>query len=59
MVRIHENSDCSTNHTQGVPEWPVASWAAKVGLPVNKQYAFHNTTVSKSECRLKNEREFN
>ncbi|KAH7150609.1 hypothetical protein DER46DRAFT_664565 [Fusarium sp. MPI-SDFR-AT-0072] len=33
----------------GIPEWPLVDYARKAGLPINKQYAFHNTNVSKSE----------
>lgn len=29
----------------GIPEWRVVSWAKRF-LPINKQYAFHNTNVS-------------
>ncbi|PNP61674.1 hypothetical protein FNYG_13591 [Fusarium nygamai] len=32
----------------GIPEWPVVDYARKAGLPINKQYAFHNTNVSKN-----------
>ena len=38
---------------QGVPEWPAVGWLQKVGVPVNKQYAFHNTKVSASEYRYR------
>ncbi|KAL2262716.1 hypothetical protein VTK26DRAFT_305 [Humicola hyalothermophila] len=31
----------------GVPEWPLVHYLTKLGIPINKQYAFHNTKVSK------------
>ncbi|KAF7515769.1 hypothetical protein G7054_g14425 [Neopestalotiopsis clavispora] len=32
----------------GVPNWPLVNLSAKLGVPVNKEYAFHNTNVSKN-----------
>ncbi|EEA28808.1 hypothetical protein TMatcc_002841 [Talaromyces marneffei ATCC 18224] len=32
----------------GVPEWPLVGLAAKAGIPINKQYAFHNTNLAKN-----------
>lgn len=34
---------------QGVPDWPLVNLASRVGINLSKQYAFHNTSVSKSE----------
>ena len=31
----------------------MVSWATKAGIPINKQYAFHNTKVSKGEYHYK------
>ncbi|KAH6976752.1 hypothetical protein EDB80DRAFT_658241 [Ilyonectria destructans] len=31
----------------GIPEWGFVKWLTKAGVPVNKQYAFHNTNLSK------------
>jgi len=41
---------------KGIPEWPLVSWATKAGIPINKQYAFHNTNVSKGEYHRKSSR---
>ncbi|ETS88004.1 hypothetical protein PFICI_01832 [Pestalotiopsis fici W106-1] len=30
----------------GIPNWPLVELSAKLGYPLNKQYAFHNTRVS-------------
>lgn len=30
----------------GVPEWPLTMTLEKLGYPLNRQYAFHNTNVS-------------
>jgi len=30
----------------GIPDWPLVGLAMKAGLPINKEYAFHNTNVS-------------
>ncbi|GAM40357.1 hypothetical protein TCE0_038r12648 [Talaromyces pinophilus] len=32
----------------GIPEWPLVDLATKAGIPINKQYAFHNTNLSKN-----------
>ncbi|KAJ5110387.1 hypothetical protein N7532_000922, partial [Penicillium argentinense] len=32
----------------GIPEWPLVRFAAKAGIAINKQYAFHNTNLSKN-----------
>uniref|UniRef100_A0A0D2YKL4 T6SS Phospholipase effector Tle1-like catalytic domain-containing protein n=1 Tax=Fusarium oxysporum (strain Fo5176) TaxID=660025 RepID=A0A0D2YKL4_FUSOF len=47
-VRVKVVGVWDTVGALGIPEWPVVDWAAKVGLPINKQYAFHNTNVSKN-----------
>ncbi|KAH6626763.1 hypothetical protein B0J18DRAFT_365139 [Chaetomium sp. MPI-SDFR-AT-0129] len=31
----------------GVPEWPLVGLLTKIGIPINKQYAFYNTKLSK------------
>ncbi|KAJ3453402.1 hypothetical protein MRS44_017649 [Fusarium solani] len=31
----------------GIPNWPLVDFAKKIGIPINQQYAFHNTRVSK------------
>ncbi|RFU33007.1 hypothetical protein B7463_g3352, partial [Scytalidium lignicola] len=30
----------------GIPNWPLVNLATKIGIPINQQYAFHNTRVS-------------
>ncbi|KAK2471090.1 hypothetical protein H9L39_17321 [Fusarium oxysporum f. sp. albedinis] len=47
-VRVRVVGVWDTVGALGIPEWPVVDWATKVGLPINKQYAFHNTNVSKN-----------
>ncbi|KAJ6109358.1 hypothetical protein N7486_001592 [Penicillium sp. IBT 16267x] len=32
----------------GIPEWPLVKFATKAGIAINKQYAFHNTNLSKN-----------
>lgn len=34
---------------KGIPEWGFVQWLTKAGVPVNKQYAFHNTNLSERE----------
>ncbi|KAH7010904.1 uncharacterized protein B0I36DRAFT_324482 [Microdochium trichocladiopsis] len=47
-VRVKVVGVWDTVGALGIPEWPVVGWARKVGLPINKQYAFHNTNLSKN-----------
>ncbi|KAI0167662.1 hypothetical protein BJ166DRAFT_590167 [Pestalotiopsis sp. NC0098] len=30
----------------GIPRWPLVDWLTSFGIPINKQYAFHNTNLS-------------
>ncbi|KAH8200896.1 hypothetical protein TruAng_004905 [Truncatella angustata] len=47
-VRVKVVGVWDTVGALGIPEWPVVGWARKLGIPINKQYAFHNTNVSKN-----------
>ncbi|KAK2923214.1 protein of unknown function DUF2235 [Fusarium oxysporum f. sp. vasinfectum] len=47
-VRVKVVGVWDTVGALGIPGWPVVDWARKAGLPINKQYAFHNTNVSKN-----------
>ncbi|CAI6089129.1 unnamed protein product [Clonostachys chloroleuca] len=47
-VRVKVVGVWDTVGALGIPEWPVVDWAMKAGIPINKQYAFHNTNVSKN-----------
>ncbi|KAL4892641.1 hypothetical protein BDV59DRAFT_179368 [Aspergillus ambiguus] len=47
-VRIKVVGVWDTVGALGVPEWPLVDLASKVGISVNKRYAFHNTEVSKA-----------
>jgi uncharacterized protein (DUF2235 family) len=43
-------TEANNSVNQGIPNWPLVNLASKAGIDFSKQYAFHNTNVSKSEC---------
>lgn len=43
-------TEANNSVDQGIPNWPLVDLASKAGISFSKQYAFHNTNVSKSEC---------
>ncbi|KAJ5939544.1 hypothetical protein N7466_002678 [Penicillium verhagenii] len=47
-IRIKVVGVWDTVGALGIPEWPWVEMASKVGIPLNKQYQFHNTEVSKN-----------
>ncbi|CEJ54670.1 hypothetical protein PMG11_00967 [Penicillium brasilianum] len=47
-VRIKVVGVWDTVGALGVPDWPLVNLASRVGINLSKQYAFHNTSVSKN-----------
>lgn len=38
-----------TNCDQGIPDWKITKYLEKLGVPINKEFAFLDTRVSKRE----------
>ncbi|KGO37688.1 protein of unknown function DUF2235 [Penicillium expansum] len=47
-IRIKVVGVWDTVGALGIPEWPFLGFATKLGIAMNKQYAFHNTKLSKN-----------
>ncbi|KAJ6127665.1 hypothetical protein N7523_003277 [Penicillium sp. IBT 18751x] len=47
-VRIKAVGVWDTVGALGIPDWPLVDLASKAGINLSKQYAFHNTEVSKN-----------
>ncbi|KAJ6190980.1 hypothetical protein N7519_001001 [Penicillium mononematosum] len=47
-IRIKVVGVWDTIGALGIPEWPLVRLATKLGIALNKQYAFHNANLSKN-----------